>query len=148
MELVKDGDLFDYILSKDFLEGKEVLVSFSSNFSMVEYEASYIMKQLLNSINYIHSMGIIHRDLKPENIMISLNANHAISQIKLIDFGFATFVCSTKVIKDACGTPNYLGIERVFDEIITFCVAPEVLKEAGYDKKVDVFSLGVIMYFM
>jgi len=119
MELVKDGDLFDYILSKDFLE---------------EYEASYIMKQLLNSINYIHSMGIIHRDLKPENIMISLNANHAISQIKLIDFGFATFVCSTKVIKDACGTPNYL--------------APEVLKEAGYDKKVDVFSLGVIMYFM
>jgi len=119
MELVKDGDLFDYILAKDFVE---------------EYESSFIMKQLLHSLNYIHSMGIIHRDLKPENIMISLNENKTIKQIKLIDFGFATWNCSTKPTKEACGTPNYL--------------APEVLKECGYDKKVDVFSLGVIMYFL
>jgi serine/threonine protein kinase len=54
-ELVKNGDLFDYVLNEEFLE---------------EYEASLIMKQLFETVKYIHDCGVIHRDLKPENIMI------------------------------------------------------------------------------
>jgi len=121
MELVKDGDLFDYILDKEFVE---------------EYEASFLMQRLLTSVAYLHNHGIVHRDLKPENIMITResDAEHTIKEIKLIDFGFSKFISSNDLIMDACGTPNYL--------------APEILKESGYDKKVDVFSLGVIMYFL
>ena len=51
------GDLFDYVINKEFLE---------------EYEASIIMKQLFDTVKYIHETGLVHRDLKPENIMILL----------------------------------------------------------------------------
>lgn len=52
-EYVKDGDLFDHIVSNGFLE---------------EDEASYITKQLFLAIDYLHNIDIVHRDLKPENI--------------------------------------------------------------------------------
>jgi len=57
-DLVSDGDLFDHIKNNEFLE---------------EYETSYITKQLLNSLNYLHGVGVIHRDLKPENILLKID---------------------------------------------------------------------------
>jgi len=119
-ELVKDGDLFEYIVNREFLE---------------EYETSFIMKQLFVAINYLHSVGIIHRDLKPENIMITLSEKKdKVKEVKIIDFGFAQFVTPGVVLKETCGTPNY--------------VAPDVLKGNGYDKRADVWSLGIIMFLM
>jgi len=118
-EIVKDGDMFDYITSREFLE---------------EYDASWIMKQLLISIFYLHSIGIIHRDIKPENILITLGQNHEVKELKIIDFGFAKLVNEGSKVSETCGTPNY--------------VAPEVLRGCGYEKSADIFSLGVIMYLM
>lgn len=57
-EVVRDGDLFDYI---------------TNNENLNEQEASLIMSQLFDTVNYVHSVGIVHRDLKPENIMIVLD---------------------------------------------------------------------------
>jgi len=48
-EIVKDGDLFDYIVNNEFLE---------------ETEASIVVKQLINTFIYLHNAGIIHRDIK------------------------------------------------------------------------------------
>ena len=56
-EFVQDGDLYDYVEKKEFLE---------------EYEASYIMKQIFETVRYIHDVGLVHRDLKPENILVCL----------------------------------------------------------------------------
>lgn len=67
-ELVTDGDLFDYIMQKQYLAGK--LLYF---YKKIEDEAALIMSQLIEAIEYIHSVGIVHRDLKPENIMIILD---------------------------------------------------------------------------
>lgn len=51
-------------------------------------DASKIMKNILQTVSYLHNLGIVHRDLKPENIMFQ-KAND-MSSIKLIDFGLAT----------------------------------------------------------
>jgi len=72
------------------------------------------MKKLLLSLTYLHNMGIIHRDLKPENIIISLDSNSQVSEIKLTDFGFSKFLCTSANVKEACGTPGYIGIELFY----------------------------------
>lgn len=122
-EFLKDGQLFDYILENKFLD---------------EVEASFIMKQLLDTVKYLHNSSIIHRDLKPENILIEkeerIGKNFSkLVKCKLIDFGFACYISDEKKMQELVGTPNY--------------VAPEVYL-GKYDEKSDVFSLGVILYFM
>lgn len=58
-ELLNEGDLDEYVKEKTFLD---------------EYEASIIMKQLIEAMIYLNnSLGLIHRDLKPENIMVHVN---------------------------------------------------------------------------
>lgn len=121
-EFLKDGQLFDYILEKGYLE---------------EEEASFILNQLLHTVKYLHNTAIIHRDLKPENILIEkVESGHhkgRISKCKIIDFGFACYVTDDVHMQELVGTPNY--------------VAPEVYL-GKYDQAADVFSLGVILYFM
>lgn len=119
LELVKGSDLYRYVSKKKFLD---------------EYEASWIMKNLFDAMDYVHSTGIIHRDMKPENVMLEFNAKDEISMVKLIDFGLACYTEDKKALKARCGTLNY--------------TAPEILLGEEYDHTVDIFSLGCIMYFM
>ena len=119
LELVKGSDLYRYVSKKKFLD---------------EYEASWIMKNLLEALEYLHSTGIVHRDLKPENIMLEFNAKGEITKVKIIDFGLACYQEDVKAMKARCGTLNY--------------TAPEILMGKDYDYAVDIFSLGCIMYFM
>ncbi|XP_076364735.1 phosphorylase b kinase gamma catalytic chain, skeletal muscle/heart isoform-like [Tachypleus tridentatus] len=117
-ELCKNGELFDYLTN---------VVALS------EKKTKAIMKQLLEAVHYIHSKNIVHRDLKPENILLDDNFN-----IKLTDFGFAKEVNPQEGQFELCGTPGYL--------------APELLKASmyenakGYNKEVDIWACGVIMY--
>lgn len=85
--------------------------------------------QIALAIQYLHSIGIVHRDLKPENILIDQNG-----YIKITDFGLVKegmLEKSTKT-KTFCGTPDY--------------TAPEVILECGYNRQVDWWSFGVIVY--
>ena len=119
LELVKGTDLFDYTLKKGFLS---------------EIETSKIVKKLLEALYQIHASGIIHRDLKPENIMLEINKKkNKVLKVKIIDFGFAIFEEEAKngLI---CGTSNFM--------------APEILKGKNVGVSSDLFSLGVIMYFL
>lgn len=68
-ELCKNGELFDYLTS---------VVTLS------EKKTRYIMRQVFESVQYVHSQRIVHRDLKPENILLDDNLN-----VKITDFGFA-----------------------------------------------------------
>lgn len=88
-------------------------------------------QQIISALEYCHNLKIIHRDLKPENILIDKNTN----SIKISDFGLSTILNNKdEMIKNACGTPNYL--------------APEIINHAfGYlGQAADIWSAGVILY--
>lgn len=93
-----------------------------------EPEVVRITLEILKALNYVHTMGLVHRDIKAENISV-YNENDQV-QIKLIDFGLA---CEHyQELYQKCGSPGYM--------------APEVLEGKPYSFKVDLFSLGALMY--
>lgn len=89
-----------------------------------------IMKKLLEGVAHLHKLGIVHRDLKLDNIMLERKNDH--SGLKIIDFGFSTFLDSLKLIDQRCGTPGY--------------IAPEVLNMEPYNELSDIYSVGCIFH--
>jgi serine/threonine protein kinase len=61
-----------------------------------EFEAQQHMRQILQSVNYMHCKGYVHRDIKPENLMIEQSDN----SIKLIDFGLSIFLPEGEKLMD------------------------------------------------
>ncbi|XP_063052620.1 calcium/calmodulin-dependent protein kinase 1Db isoform X2 [Engraulis encrasicolus] len=116
MQLVSGGELFDRIVERGFY---------------TEQDASTLIKQVLDAVNYLHDMGIVHRDLKPENLLYFSDDDE--SKIMISDFGLSK-IESSDVMSTACGTPGY--------------VAPEVLAQKPYGKAVDCWSIGVIAYIL
>ena len=79
---------------------------------------------------YLHSQGIIYRDLKPENILLDKDGH-----IRLTDFGLSKDnMAGKEKTKTFCGTPSY--------------ASPEMLQKKAYDKSVDWWSVGILIYEM
>lgn len=116
MELVTGGELFDRIVEKG---------------SYTEKDASNLIRQVLEAVDYMHEQGVVHRDLKPENLLYYSSSED--SKIMISDFGLSKMEDSG-FMATACGTPGY--------------VAPEVLAQKPYGKAVDVWSIGVISYIL
>lgn len=90
-ELVNGKDLFEFIKDYKYLE---------------ETEAAIITQQIIVGVHFLHSFEIVHRDLKPENIMVVFDEEHQeISNIKVIDFGFANYLSDLQE-KTAEGTAS------------------------------------------
>ena len=90
-------------------------------------DAKFYAACMLEALAYMHQKKIIYRDLKPENVLIDKEG-----YVKLVDFGFAKKVKNRTYT--LCGTPEYM--------------APEVILRKGYDKAVDYWSLGIVLYEM
>ena len=93
-----------------------------------EKQAFHYFIQTANAINFLHSNEYAHRDIKPENILIDENNN-----VKLCDFGWCVDV-SGGLRGTFCGTYEYM--------------APEIVEDKPYDKSIDVWSLGILLYEM
>ena len=117
MEFCEYSDLRSYI--KKFK---------NQNKKIAESVIRLIITELSNGLKDIHSKKVIHRDLKPENIFIS--SDHL---IKIGDFGISKILDGTKnYAQTRIGTCAYM--------------APEIYKGEKYSKKVDIWSLGCIIY--
>ncbi|KAK7474700.1 hypothetical protein BaRGS_00034065 [Batillaria attramentaria] len=116
MEKLK-GDMLEMILS-------------SPRGRLSERVTKYLIYQILIALRHLHSKSIVHCDLKPENVLLS--SETAFPQVKLCDFGFARIIGEKSFRRSVVGTPAYL--------------APEVLKRKGYNRSLDMWSVGVVVY--
>jgi len=94
MELATGISLLNYLKAKP-------------NRRMDEIETKEIFYQIIKGIAYLHSKNIVHRDVKLENIIIDN------TYVKIIDFGFATFHQTNKLLNFFCGTPSYMPPEII-----------------------------------
>ncbi|XP_072524631.1 death-associated protein kinase 2-like [Salminus brasiliensis] len=118
VELIRGGELFDFIAEKE---------------NLTENEAIEFLKQILKGAAFMHSKQIAHFDLKPENIMLSdRKAEHP--EIKIIDFGLAQRLTPGEEYRSLCGTPQY--------------IAPEVINYEPLSFASDMWSIGVITYIL
>ena len=116
MEYCEGGELFNYIVKKKRLS---------------EEESAFFYYQIINGLEYIHSLNMVHRDLKPENLL--LTKDHI---LKIIDFGLSNyFYDKNKLLSTPCGSPCYASPEMVSGK-----------KYNGF--KIDIWSSGIVLYAM
>lgn len=96
------------------------------------YDIHDISSQLSQAILYLSDNDIVHRDIKPSNILLHRDNNVRI--VKLADFGFAKKLASEDMSKTFCGSPMYM--------------APETVAGREYDKTVDLWAFGTVVYQM
>lgn len=111
----------------DFIEGGELFSLLRKSQRFPNPVAKFYAAEVTLALDYLHSMDIIYRDLKPENLLLDRHGH-----LKITDFGFAKEV--PDITWTLCGTPDYL--------------APEVVSSKGYNKSVDWWSLGILIFEM
>ena len=93
--------------------------------------AKKMARVLIKTVIACHKRGVVHRDLKPDNIMME-DVNDP-TKLVLIDFGYSREI-DADFFKTYVGTTSY--------------IAPEIVRLASYDKRVDIWSLGATFYAM
>ncbi|KAF2717429.1 kinase-like protein [Polychaeton citri CBS 116435] len=118
LEICPNGSLADMLKRRKFLTLPEI---------------RRFVIQICGAVKYLHHRHIVHRDLKTGNLFLDENMN-----VKVGDFGLAALLVTEREMEvkrrtTMCGTPNYL--------------APEILEKGkGHNEKVDIWSIGVIVY--
>ncbi|XP_065332814.1 serine/threonine-protein kinase Sgk1-like isoform X1 [Cloeon dipterum] len=114
----------------DYINGGELFFHLQKERSFSESRARFYSAEISSALGYLHSRQIIYRDLKPENLLLD-QQGHVI----LTDFGLCKEGLRDSDTTDTfCGTPEYL--------------APEVIRKQAYDRSVDWWCLGAVLYEM
>ena len=115
-------------IAMEYIEGNSLREYLSRGTRFGSRDAVSIMAQLLEALDYAHQQGVWHRDIKPANLIVMRNG-----KLKIADFGIARIDSSNLThVGVVMGTPGYM--------------APEQYTGAPVDRRVDVFSAGVVMY--
>lgn len=113
----------------EYIEGKTIEYLISHDILNLKNKIIFYAIEIAEALSYAHAQNVIHRDIKPSNIIITSDDN-----VKLTDFGIArAFDLTSVTVSDSfVGTPIYM--------------APEQIDGSKVDGRVDLYSLGVILY--
>ena len=101
-------------------------------FQLTENEIAKYIHDISKAVYSMHNLGIIHRDLKLSNIALTKHNNEI--EIRILDFGLSKILGPNQYCNEGYGTPGY--------------AAPEVINRNNYNFEADVWSIGVIAYFL
>lgn len=113
-----------------FVNGGELFHHLQREQRFNEERSRFYSAELLLALEHLHDLDVVYRDLKPENILLDYTGH-----IALCDFGLCKLnMKDSDMTNTFCGTPEYL--------------APEILNGQGYNKTIDWWTLGVLLYEM
>ncbi|KIM89069.1 hypothetical protein PILCRDRAFT_812967 [Piloderma croceum F 1598] len=113
-----------------FVNGGELFHHLQREQRFNEERSRFYSAELLLALEHLHELDVVYRDLKPENILLDYTGH-----IALCDFGLCKLnMKDSDLTNTFCGTPEYL--------------APEILNAQGYNKTIDWWTLGVLLYEM
>lgn len=143
IQFFEDGKCFYLVFEK--LRGGSILTHIQNRKHFNELEASKVVRDIAQALDFLHTKGIAHRDLKLENILCE--HTDQVSPVKICDFDLGSGVklssactpISTPELTTPCGSAEYMAPEvvEVFTDEASF-----------YDKRCDLWSLGVILYIL
>jgi len=146
----------------EFCGGGDLMTILMREDILTENQTKFYIAELAAAINAVHELDFVHRDLKPDNILIANNGH-----VKLSDFGLAKsfntendnviskFQTMQNGLKDEDNSKSPKGDRKKYrrDRKLMYStvgtpdyIAPEVFSQKGYDKMVDWWSMGVIMF--
>ena len=145
----------DYYIVSEYYNGgglngilKQYKVMYGKPFP--ENIVQHLMKQILDALIYLHQRKIIHRDLKLDNLLINFNSeedknnlNLLNAEVKIIDFGFATYLEGSNLSYSTLGSP--INMDPI---LLTKINNPNISYLIGYNEKADIWSLGTVCYEM
>jgi eukaryotic-like serine/threonine-protein kinase len=119
----KDGDSFYIVM--EFVDG----TPFSKILPLAWPQALAMFLEILEGLEYAHSLGVLHRDLKPDNIMAGPRG-----EVKIMDFGIAHVLGSVRQTREQSlvGTLQY--------------VCPELINSKEIGPRSDIYSLGILLF--
>src|SRR6202043_3177196 len=120
-------------LVMEYLEGQTLDEVMQQAKPRPEADALRLVSRWCDAIGYMHEHGVIHRDLKPQNVMLCNDGS-----LRIMDFGIAKAAASRRItfggFSPTMGTPDYM--------------APEQVKGQRGDARVDIYSVGAVLYEM
>ena len=122
-------------LVMEFIAGRTLEDAAKSGERLTLERVCEIGQQVAEALGYAHRNGVVHRDIKPANILLTSAATYGIERPKITDFGVAKLAAgSTTMSGQMLGTPAFMP--------------PEQFTGAPVDGRADIFSLGVILYWL
>lgn len=118
-------------IAMELVEGESLRARIRTVGPVPEAEATRHALQIADALQYLHEEGVVHRDIKSDNVLLDRTGH-----VRLTDFGLSR--CSEDTLitlqKSMIGTVRYM--------------APEVFSQGKVDSASDMYSLGVILYYM
>jgi serine/threonine-protein kinase len=123
----------------EYVEGRGLDSLLRERKTLRPHEAIDIFGQVAAGLDYAHDAGVLHRDVKPQNIMIAqrpqpggITASRTSFGVKILDFGIAKVQQDVRTGGTIAGTLGF--------------ISPEQLLGRRYDRRADVFALGVMTF--